>query len=75
MPAARSAQLELYTLTEAAELFHRSPRTVRRWVAAGEITTVTIGGQRRIAGAELARLAGAEQANVVVPIRPDRSPR
>jgi molybdopterin-binding protein len=52
---------------EAAELLGVSPDTVRRWADDGRLaTTRTDGGQRLVAGADLARLA-MEQADAPTP--------
>lgn len=49
---------ELCTITEAAARLGRSRASLHRWIAAGTVPTVTLGGRRYVRAAELDRLAG-----------------
>ena len=51
-----------YRIGEAAELLGVRVETLRRWERDGKLrTTRTSGGQRRVAGAEVARLIASKQ--------------
>ena len=53
---------ELMTPGEVAAQFHVHPETVRRWAAAGRITSVkTPGGHRRLRRSEVAALLRGEE--------------
>jgi excisionase family DNA binding protein len=43
-------------VSEAASLLACSDRTMRRWIADGVITSVKIGGARRVPESEISRL-------------------
>ena len=50
----------LYTIDEVAALLRVHPRTVKRWMEAGQVTYVKLPGrQYRIPAAEVARLMSA----------------
>ena len=52
--------MDVYRISEAADLLGVSPDTVRRWADGGRLKTVRSGqGHRLIDGAELARFAAA----------------
>jgi excisionase family DNA binding protein len=40
--------LELLTIDDVADLFQVSPKTVRRWIQAGELVAAKLGNQWRI---------------------------
>jgi excisionase family DNA binding protein len=44
---------KLYSIKEVAALLQVNPRTVRRWIDAGDITTHRFGRQIRISDADL----------------------
>jgi excisionase family DNA binding protein len=46
----------LLRVSEAANLLSCSERSVRRWIAAGVLKSVKIGGARRVPEAEISRL-------------------
>ena len=56
----------LLTEREVADIFTVSPRTVRRWATAGELTAIRIGG--------VTRYREAEVLNVIAPIN-EEGPR
>lgn len=45
----------LLTIKEAAEVFHVSTKTVRRWIAAGDLRAHQLGRQWRIGSDEVER--------------------
>jgi len=48
----------LLTEREVADIFTVSPRTVRRWATAGELTAIRIGGVTRYREAEVLNVIG-----------------
>jgi excisionase family DNA binding protein len=46
-----------YSYAEVAEMFGKSPRTIRWWVTTNRIRAIRIGGSRSIPKAEILRLA------------------
>lgn len=51
----------LVTLSEAAQAFKVSPKTMRRWVKSGEVPTVKIGSTVRV---DMSRLHGVDARDV-----------
>ncbi len=45
----------LLTISETAETFHVSDRTVRRWIKKGELKVISLGRLRRIEPVEVER--------------------
>jgi len=45
----------LLTISETAETFHVSDRTVRRWIKMGELRVISLGRLRRIEPGEVER--------------------
>ena len=54
-------------ISEAAHLLGVSDDTVRRWIDAGKLASVTEGGRTAIEGAELARFARAAADDTAAP--------
>jgi excisionase family DNA binding protein len=52
----------LVTLKEAARLLGRDPRTVTRWVNAGEVRAVRLGARRYIPMSEVDRVREGRQS-------------
>ena len=46
---------QLLTIEDVAELFQVSPKTVRRWILAGELAAAKLGNQWRIANSDAKR--------------------
>lgn len=44
----KTTPLELLTIDDVAALFQVSPKTVRRWIQAGELVAAKLGNQWRI---------------------------
>ena len=49
----RDNQIKFFTIVEVAEVLHVAPRTVRRWVKAGDLIVHRVGGVVRIAEGDL----------------------
>lgn len=44
----KTSPLEVLTINDVASLFRVSPKTVRRWIQAGELAAAKLGNQWRI---------------------------
>jgi excisionase family DNA binding protein len=49
---------QFFSYAQTAEIFGKSPRTIRLWVKLGHLNATRIGGARLISEAEIRRLAG-----------------
>lgn len=49
----RSQNLQFFTVAETAEMLRVATRTVRRWIASGELVAHRLGGAVRIADSDL----------------------
>jgi len=62
--AAKRSQNRLLSTDEVAELLAVTPKTVRRWIADGELAAVKLHRQWRICAIELKRLLEGESDEV-----------
>ena len=49
----RDGHIEFSTITEVAERLHVAPRTVRRWIVAGDLVVHRVGGVVRVSEGDL----------------------
>lgn len=61
------SRMSVLRISEAAHLLGVSDDTVRRWIDAGKLASVTGGGRTAIEGAELARFARAAADDTAAP--------